>query len=158
MDEERNELESLPRELAPPPQARSAIAAGLRRERLLRRRRAGVWAVAAALTLIVLTVLLFPTRRPAANYVLLLYESPQFTGGSHAEYAKWAEQMRPLVAGGEELDTRAILATSGAPSESPTLGGYFLIRAGDDATAVRVARACPHLRHGGSVVLRKIVN
>jgi hypothetical protein len=96
-----------------------------------------------------------------ANYVLLLYESPQFTGGSHDEYAAWARQMQPLIVGGEELADGTVLAMNGASTRVPQttehLAGYFLIDAKDDAAAARVARACPHLRHGGAIVLRRIV-
>jgi hypothetical protein len=35
------------------------------------------------------------------------------------------------------------------------LGGFFLIQA-DSAEAFRIARDCPHLRHGGSVQVRRI--
>jgi hypothetical protein len=151
----------LPRESVPPPELKPAIAAQLRRVRLLRSRRPLI-AIAAAFATAVIAVLLF-MRHPApkANYILLLYESPQFARGNRGEYGDWARHMRPLIVGGEELDQRPLLAVSGsntsAPSQQPRLAGYFLIDAPDDAAAERVARACPHLRHGGAIVLRKIV-
>jgi hypothetical protein len=36
------------------------------------------------------------------------------------------------------------------------LGGFFLIQVADSAEAFRIARACPHLKHGGSVQVRRI--
>jgi hypothetical protein len=153
----------LPSESVPPPELKSAIEKQLRRERLLRPLRMPLIALAAALAAIAITAVLFmrqPTP-PKANYILLLYESPQFAGGNRGEYGDWARHMSPLIVGGEELDQVPLLAVAGsntpAPSQQPRLAGYFLIGAPDAATAERVARACPHLRHGGAVVLRKIL-
>lgn len=153
----------LSQESVPPPELRSAIAAQLRRSGLLRTRRTPILAIAAALTAVAIAAVLL-LRHPAppqANYVLLLYESPQFTGGNRAEYSAWAKHMRPRIVGGEELDHAPLLAVAGsntpAPPSQPRLAGYFLLSAPDDAEAQRVARACPHLQHGGAVVLRKIL-
>jgi hypothetical protein len=63
--------------------------------------------------------------------------------------------MRPLVVGGEELGGRVLAVNP--PKTDEQLAGYFLINARDDATAARVARACPHLKHGGGVVLKRIL-
>ena len=159
MDFERLDL---PSESAPPPELKSAIARQLRREGLLRPHRAPIIAIAAALAAVAITALFFiRPAAPKANYILLLYESPQFAGGNRAEYSDWAGRMSPLIVGGEELDQVPLLAVAGsntpAPSQQPRLAGYFLIGAPDAATAERVARACPHLRHGGAIVLRKIL-
>lgn len=164
MNDEGNDLPGLLGEMAPPPGLRSEIAAELRRQRLLRRRRLPL-AVAAAVA-VVATAAIFLMVRPQrhaearANYILLLYESPEFKGGSRAEYGEWARQMRPLIVGGEELAGGSVLALAGAstplPQSTSRLAGYFLVGANDDASAARVARACPHLRHGGAIVLRRI--
>jgi hypothetical protein len=55
-------------------------------------------------------------------------------------------------AGGPSAGERAEVP-AGAPGE-PT--GFFLVRAGDLAEAERIARDCPHLRHGGEVALRPV--
>jgi hypothetical protein len=44
---------------------------------------------------------------------------------------------------------------SSPPGES-RLGGYFLIRAANQRTALEIARSCPHVRYGGRIVLREI--
>lgn len=156
-----NDLSSIPREITPPPELERKIARELRRQGLLRRRPMALFAVAAAALIAVIAVWQMRPATPTPNYILLLYESPQFTGGNRAEYGQWAGQMQPLIAGGEELGTGNVLAVAGnntpLPNATPKLTGYFLIDAADDAGAMRVARACPHLRHGGAVVLRKIV-
>lgn len=165
MNDERNFLTSLPREEAPPPELRAQIAARLRDAGLLRRRKAP-FAIAAAVAAIAAGVFFVVTHEataPAAHarYILLLYESPQFSGGSREEYGAWAEQMQPLISGGEELASTDVLTidgrTTAAPRNGSRLAGFFLIDANDDQAATRVARACPHIRHGGAVVLRRIV-
>ena len=150
------ELSSLAKEMTPPPELRAGIARQLRRAGLLRSSRTPMF-VAAAAILVAIGIAIFSTH-PAptrANYILLLYDTPRTVRGSHAEYAAWARDMRPLVVGGEELGDAMLLALPSRPSER--VAGYFLIDAKDDATAARIARACPHLRHGGAIVLRRIV-
>lgn len=82
------------------------------------------------------------------------------------EYVDWVGAARTggVVEGGEKLrdgddvavqpDGSAGMAPA-APGGSK-LAGYFLIRAADQPTAMAIARTCPHLRHGGSIVLREI--
>jgi hypothetical protein len=142
-------------ELAPPPELQSRIARALRKEGLLRSRR---WPYAAAAMLVVGLLVFFLRREPPVQprYILLLYETANFSGGSREEYSAWAQTMRPLIAGGEEL-APPVLLTINDTATSPRLAGYFLIDAKDDATAARVAKACPHVKHGGGIALRKIV-
>ena len=149
------ELSSLAKEMTPPPELRAGIARQLRRAGLLRSR-TPMFAAAAAIA-VAIGIAIFATHHPPAraNYILLLYDTPRTVGGSRAEYAAWARNMRPLVVGGEELGDAMLLALPSQPSEH--VAGYFLIDAKDDASAARVARACPHLRHGGAIVLRRIV-
>jgi hypothetical protein len=81
-----------------------------------------------------------------------------------AEYKAWAGRLAAsgaLVAG-EKLADEPItrLAANGA-SEMPRgtadeLGGFFIIQVADSAEAFRIARDCPHLRHGGTVQVRRI--
>lgn len=163
-EEDRIDLSSVPREIAPPRGLDRQIAAELKRRGLLRRRRIAPYAAAAvvAAALIAVALMYRPAPSPSPHYILFLYETPQFSGGNRAEYGQWARSMRPYIAGGEELAGNDVLAMSGAttplPGAVPRLAGYFLIDARDDTTATRIARACPHLRHGGAVVLRKIVD
>ena len=141
------------KELAPPPGLRDEITRRLRREGLLRRRRVWPWAVAA---MVLIALFLRPQKPPQANYILLLYETSSANTGNRAEYSAWAKSMRPLIVGGEELDNKTLLILNEAGS-SPRVAGFFLIHAKDDATAQRVARECPHAKHGGGVTLRRIV-
>jgi hypothetical protein len=168
MTDDRVDLSSLDRETNPSPDLERAIVRSLRRGGWLRKPpllELGGWAAAALVAAVAFFLFVHQqhaTRTQSPQYILLLYESPQFRGGSHSEYAAWARRLRPRIAGGEELAPRDVAAIRGAstplPSDVPRVAGYFLIDAPDDASAVQLARACPHVRHGGSVVLRRIVN
>jgi hypothetical protein len=48
---------------------------------------------------------------------------------------------------------RTVQMAHNTPDE---LGGFFLIQVADSAEAFRIARACPHLKYGGSVQVRRI--
>jgi len=118
-----------------------------------------------------------PTSATKQKYVLLLHgpararSLTQPTAADSAaeraivaEYSAWA---RGLAATGslvmaEKLadDPLTMLAASGATEAirgtADELGGFFVIQAADSAEAFRIARDCPHLRHGGTVQVRRI--
>jgi hypothetical protein len=114
---------------------------------------------------------------PKTRYLLLLHgpaeRPPQTAEQSRAdsiagaaivaEYRAWAMRLRDsgALVTAEKLAANPVtmLSASGA-TEMPRgtadeLGGFFLIQA-DSAEAYRIARECPHLRHGGTVQVRRI--
>jgi hypothetical protein len=118
-------------------------------------------------------------RATADRYILLLYEdaayrapaTPEEQADRVAEYVRWIEDVRErgIDVEGEELapseesewlDGRGgeVGAAQGAPGGPlGALAGYFLVAAPDADAAVAIARTTPHLRHGGTVVVRRIV-
>jgi hypothetical protein len=91
-------------------------------------------------------------------------DRPEEEGARVAEYRAWA---RGLAASGrsvsgEKLDDReerlgapgAVGAAAAAPEDE--IRGYFVISAASLDDALAVARGCPHLRHGGRIVVRPI--
>jgi hypothetical protein len=115
---------------------------------------------------------------PKQRYVLLLHGPARALPASEqqsaadsvaevaivAEYRAWAIRLRDsgALVMAEKLadDPVTMLASSGA-TELPhgtrdELGGFFLIQAADSAEAFRIARECPHLKHGGTVQVRRI--
>ncbi len=111
------------------------------------------------------------------TYLLLLHETPaDYAVMSPAQlqeiiqsHQRWAADLaeRGLLAGGEKLVDEGgrhlrvkgpeVLASDGPYAEAhDVIGGYYLIKAANDAEAERVARECPHLVGSGWVELRKI--
>src|SRR6185436_11925176 len=94
--------------------------------------------------------------RVGEQYLLLLHEPAGFESGSDeaehaalvARYERWATELGPRCAGGEELEPGGLELRPGAaePAPSPTgprVGGYFLLAVEDRAEAVALARTCP---------------
>jgi hypothetical protein len=152
-------LDELPREV-PPDVAledrvvRALVASGA----IGQRRRYWPWIVATAAALVLAVGLQwFRTPRPApgVSYMLLLYDNdstlrrPESAEGARrfAEYAQWADSLQRVG----ELERTAALA---GPGE---ISGFFIVRAPTDAAAARIAAACPHLRYGGRVVVRRLI-
>jgi hypothetical protein len=175
-------LRVLPREVDPPPALRERVRETLRSRGRLRPRRRRVLAVSAALAA---AVLLFLAGRLSARvrdpwsdsrpeFVLLVYEGPGFDRSAgvpalFAEYDAWARglQARGLLLHGRALERGSTLlqASGGRVSVEPhevaadagTITGFFILRAADSAQALAIARTCPHLKHGGTLILRPIV-
>jgi hypothetical protein len=106
---------------------------------------------------------------PKERYVLLLHgpaRDADVVGEQAivAEYRAWAMKLRDsgaLVTAEKLADEPVTLLTANNRTELPhntaeELGGFFLIQVADSAEAFRIARECPHLRHGGAVQVRRI--
>jgi hypothetical protein len=183
--EERDALARLPHEADPPPGLEDATVAALARRGLLRRgfrwrRRVAEWGLATAAAAALFAGGFLAGQRdgraPAGEpprFVLLLYEGPEYrhTAPGHEqdrvrEYATWASERgaRGELEAGEKLreDAEVVIRPDGsvaaeAPAPGATrLAGFFLIRAADDRAALAIARSCPHVRYGGSIVIREI--
>jgi len=111
-----------------------------------------------------------PVEPSGNRYVLFLtHSSSVATSGPTEEialvqeYSAWAQRQRisgRLIAGEKLKD--ASLELSGprglqeVHAEDTNLGGYFVIAAPNLDAAMVVARTCPHLKHGGTIVIRPI--
>lgn len=115
------------------------------------------------------------TTADGARYVLLLHQGAAYDPGGRTgaelveEYAAWAGNLaadgRLVLAekladdgvvvdgSGTEPRARGPSATGGEPG---VLTGLFIIRASSYEEAARVARASPHARYGGAVVIRRV--
>jgi hypothetical protein len=79
------------------------------------------------------------------------------------EYAEWARKERAAghLLVGEKLDDEAVelsgpTEAGKAPASTQAVSGYFVIVAQNLDGAIRIARTCPHLQHGGRIVIRPI--
>jgi hypothetical protein len=179
---QRETLARLSREAEPPASLEEATMAALVARGLLRaprRRLGGTLALAASVLLVAGGLALAPfgppdtAADPRPRFVLLLYEGPDYRQPSPGrmdervrEYVAWAaaERADGAVEGGEKLrdgDDVSIRPDGSAGVVPPRpgegrLAGYFLIRAADRQSALEIARSCPHVRYGGSIVLREI--
>jgi hypothetical protein len=185
-ESERRALRDLPSEAVVPPALEDRVVESLRRRGLLARRAPwlgaiGLWRAAAAVVIFAAgtgTGLLAERSRTATSpagpaspsagalYLLLLYSGPTFEEGSAddeaarvAEYGAWAGSLahegRLVHAEKLEPEPRVI---GDAPSRilAAPPQGFFLVRARDLADAQAIARACPHIRHGGQVAVHAI--
>jgi hypothetical protein len=109
-----------------------------------------------------------PPAQAGEEYVLLLHDTgvalpAAEEGRIVAEYGAWAAELRARgvsISGQKLEDARTLLGPRGRSLEAGpvrgALAGYFLLRADGAAAALAIAESCPHLRHGGSVEVRRI--
>ncbi|HUR21920.1 MAG TPA: hypothetical protein VMZ90_13985 [Vicinamibacterales bacterium] len=154
----------------------SRVVAAMRANGLVRTRSAWSWNGIAAKT--AASLLIFVTGAIAGHYVsfapgatqsqpryllLLAGDVPPASDGSTraTEYGEWARGLaaRGIKVSGDELTSHAELVTNARAATFPDLasvGGYFMIEAADDGAAAAVAYTCPHIKYGGSIVVRRM--
>ena len=180
------DLKSLYEQLPPPPQLKGRVMAQLSRRGTLKTSRPRWLTVAATVTLVAVYGLGVVTgrRQPVAvvavaaqpageRYALLLYQDSSFVPAASEqalvnEYRAWAVQLRRsgLQVGNEYLEwtagrllprgTNVAVEPGEMGAEPGELTGFFIVSAASDSAAIVVARSCPHLRHGGRVVVRHL--
>jgi hypothetical protein len=98
-----------------------------------------------------------------SRYVLFLEGNGEPPPGEEAqrvrEYKLWSRRVAAAghMLAGEKLSTETWrLGGADGAGGGDSVRGFFLIAARDDAEALEIARDCPHLRHGGRIVLRKV--
>jgi len=170
---------SLKKDLSPPPEVEQRVVDALRRRGRLRAPGDGgpAWLsrpalrVAAALALLALgglgqRYLFGPSGIDAAEptFVLLLREEEPIQGDErllYEEYAAWARDQAGAAAlvGGERLAPGSRVvggSASGGATQTAAVTGYFLLSVSTYDEALRIARSCPHVRHGGAIEVRRI--
>jgi hypothetical protein len=175
-DRPLDETEKLRQSPVPPPILESRVVHALRREGLIRTNSDSSWLARIAASLLVFVLgaaaghyLLPELRTPQAapaqpRYLLLLSGdvAPASDGSTRAtEYGNWARSLgaKGVSISGEELAAHAETVSNVNGASFPdltTVGGFFLIEAKDDASAAALAKTCPHIRYGGSIVVRRI--
>jgi hypothetical protein len=168
-DPKDDDLRALPGEAEPPAELERRVVAALRAQGLLapRPRAPRWWLLAAGLSCFAVgwAARDIAARPPAPRgdgplYLLLLSQLPDSDGAAEArrveEYRAWAVSLRRgnrLVRAEKLGDESSVLGAGPAATDT---SGVFLIRAASMEEALALARACPHLRHGGSITIRSI--
>jgi len=173
-------LSRLHAEVEPPPRVEDGLIATLRSRGDIRSKpRAPRWvfavgAAAAAILAIVLVRRPAPPATDGPEFLLLIAEDLRYTPPAdsieaHArvlEYTEWAG----WLAGAGRLVSAGELAPAGtdvrAEGKSPAVvdvrmgavSGYFLVRAKSLAQAEQLAAESPHLKYGGTVVVRAVLH
>lgn len=154
-------------EVDPPPGHEAQVIARLRAAGLLRASRAPRLAAAVALFAAGVAAGWWVARprvaeASGARYVLLLEGGDR---GAEDEQARvraviaWARAQREagVTLAGEKLaDGGETVSAQGVAPAPAGLGGYFVVRARDDAEARRIAASHPIVTWGGRVVVRRI--
>ena len=186
MSDERSEpeipeLKTLTMQAAPAPALEDRVVAALRKQGRIRTARPNWmrWAAAAAMAGVLFAAgwlaggrqmtLSGETRMP--EYLLLLRSGTMVEGSTTdeaarvREYGAWAGDLhrRGLLVSAEKLSDEAQVLSASAMTEGTAatsenaVRGFFLIRSSSTEEALRIARECPHLRHGGTIEVRPIV-
>jgi hypothetical protein len=173
-------------EVEPPPRVEERLVTQLKgRGDIIGPRSLRPWLVAAAIAAVLLLAVRM-LRQPETGtgpvattgsqpeFMLLIAEDTMYTPPADsieanarvAEYTEWAGRL----AGGGHLLSAGELAYAGTDVRSSgksasvidtragAISGYFLVRAESLAQAEQLAAESPHLRYGGTVVVRPIVH
>ena len=177
-ESEREALSEMRGGPAPPPHLEQGTVEMLSRRGLLESPHRPIRWLAAAAILIVFAVGMLtgrslpstPEIEPSVaspRFILLLYESAAEREYSQQneerlvrEYRNWAIGLNEsgIKVVGTKLTDDLWSAKPSRPAEigSDALTGFFVIEASDIERAMEVAKDCPHLVYGGSVVVRRV--
>jgi hypothetical protein len=172
--DEQARFDALPREKEAPPRLEERVVRELHTRGTLRRppQRRGWLQVAAAVLLIAsgfaagrLTASAAPMTTDGSRFLLLLYGAQSATASEEAarvaEYGSWAkvEGAAGRLLSGDKLGDRATVVGDARGLGSVNLkepSGLFMVRAASFEEAVTIAQRCPHIKHGGAVLVRPI--
>jgi hypothetical protein len=168
--DERAALDSLAREIPPPPGLEDRVVTDLAGRGAFTRRQPRPFARHIAAAVLLFAAGFASARLPwraaessLPQFLLLLYggetTSAAELAARVAEYAAWGRveaDAGRLVAAEKLEDARLLLGPASVVGTGAHPSGFFLIRA-DSLDAAREAAATnPHLRHGGAIVVRPI--
>jgi hypothetical protein len=165
--------ESLPREIAPPPELEARVVSALRAEGLLKPRARIPWMQAAAAVVLLAGGIAIgramapavpnPSAASGASRFLFMLTDAAVQGDDRATaeaYKQWAIEQRKAgrQISGERLANSGVAVVRGGsgPIHAPEVQGFFVVSAQDIDEAVAVARSSPHVQSGGTILVRPI--
>lgn len=166
-------MDALPKEMAVPAGLEDRVVTSLRASGHLRTEARRAWIGRLAAAVVIFAAGFGAARLPwpggitpseGDQYLLLLYgapsASPQEEQARVEEYRAWANDERAAgrLVGAEKLAGSYMLIGSpgNGPSNPAEPSGFFLLRAATASEAALAAQRCPHVRHGGTVVVRPV--
>lgn len=158
---------------APPASVRAEVVSGLRQQgffRASRDQRMKGWAIRAVAALVLFTagwqthaVRLATTSRPAntPEFVFLLFGGAATPGDEARRVAEYTEWARTLARNGrrisgERLGHDRVVIGRPLSDAAPDLSGFFIVEAASATEATALAEAHPHVKEGGSIVIRHV--
>ena len=171
--DERAAMDALPKEIPVPRGLEDRLVTSLRASGQLRAQSKRAWIGRLAAAIVIFLAGYTAARVPwpgrvapseGDEYLLLLYGAPSASPAEEAarveEYKAWANEERAAgrLVGAEKLAGSFMMlgSPSGGPSNPAEPSGFFLLRAATASEAATAAQRCPHVRHGGTVVVRPI--
>lgn len=161
-------LRSLRRDVDPPAELEQRTLAAVRRARPRHR---ATWLAAASVAIAFLAGLAIgrwtaPATEAAPGYALFLEESdayrqpaPEDLAARVAEYRAWAEALdqegRLVLAG--QLHDEGLRIPRDTAGGDVRITGLFVVDAESTEAAAAMARQSPHVRYGGTVMVRPVV-
>lgn len=167
-DDDLTELRTLSKEMASSASLEERTIDALRRRGLVAPRPARAWLLAAAILALMAAAgaagwvargARGATDADEPRFVLLLYGNPVGHGSADeavAEYGRWARELAGTgtAVSGERLANEAVVV--GAPIDAVLVRGYFIVQVSDERRAVEIAATHPHVRRGGTIIVRRI--
>lgn len=156
------------KDVAPPDAVRARVVEGLRRDGVLRpgRRSTRPWLQAAAALMLfaagwIASSVAVPDASRHPRFMLLLLgetSAPGDMAARVAEYGAWARAARGrgIATTGERLEAAGVSVGAPAPAGLDALGGFFIVDAPSMDAARALAEGHPHVRHGGTIVVRPL--
>jgi hypothetical protein len=171
--DERAAMDGLPKEMPLPAGLEDRVVTSLRASGHVRMQSRRAWIGRLAAAVVIFLAGFAAARLPwpggvapseGDEYLLLLYGAPSASPAEEearvAEYRAWANEEREAgrLVGAEKLAGSFMLLGSpgGGPSNPAEPSGFFLLRAATASEAAQAAQRCPHVRHGGTVVVRPV--
>jgi len=174
---EKSALAALSQDVAPPGDLEPRVLEALRTRGLLRASGAGVFRGGRVAAVACSAAILFglgawvgsrawlpAASQKAPNRYLLLLEgpgdpAPQEEARRVEEYRRWARSVSAAghAITGEKLRPEFVRLGPEIPAGGGAeVRGFFIIAAVNDQEALQIARGCPHLLHGGRIIVRPI--
>ena len=180
-EEERAAFEKLSNYAAPPDHLETSVIDALKREGLIKTKTITMntnlkWVASVAASILIFFAGTYWGKQsvnaveidPNLGYMLILHEDEDFRPGDpmamFEEYGAWMQNTSQsgVIITGQELSNKAVMVNSASEvslgeEAAERISGYFIIEAKSEQEALKVARANPHVKYGGTIELKPFI-